>query len=390
MNLKLLQPQVRQYLLEHIHTNVAQFILQSHPFESITAQDLAQQLLGLQKARTKFPDWFHNKQILFPPKRNIEQSSSHVTGQYKSRIVPGNSMIDITGGMGVDVYAFAKAYSKTTHIEIDPALHELTRHNLAALATNTESHCMDGMQYLKNSTQRFDLIYIDPSRKTAKTNKAILLQEYEPNVIQHLDLLFSKSENILVKTSPLLDIKAGLQQLEKVSEIHVVAVKNEVKEVLWLLQPHAKNPKVMVVNLETDQPELRFEYHAQSSPSYNCLKSYLYEPHAGIMKSQAHGEIREQFHVSKIDQDAHLFTSDHLVEFPGRTFQVMATHRYKPKIIKRLYGNSARAVVTRNFRESVHQLRSKYKLSEHETDYLFFTSLKDQGKVVIEAKKLQT
>lgn len=388
MNLELLAPAVRNYLLEHISTNTAQFALQKHPFKQLSTQALTQQLIGLQKARVKLPDFFENTQIVYPPKVNLEQTSSMSTAQYKARLTPGNSMIDITGGFGVDVSAFAKAYSQTTHVELNPLLQELATQLFVAQGLKTKSYCANGIEFLNKNDTYYDLIYLDPSRKTAASAKAVQLEDYEPQVVENLALLFSKAPVIMLKTSPMLDITAGLLSLKQVSALHVIAVKNEVKELLWILKKNVDNPTITAINLESDQPVFT-AYLQQSTASinYGAATTYLYEPNAAVMKTQCFGAICEQYFVVKLDRDAHLFTSDALLDFPGRAFKINAIHDYKPKIIKRKYSKSARAVVTRNFRESVAQLRTKYKLTESEDHYLFFTSI--EGKyVVIEALKV--
>ncbi|MBF4983129.1 methyltransferase [Nonlabens mediterrranea] len=387
MNLKLLQPVVREYLLEHLHVNAASFLLKKHPFEDISAQELAQQLIGLQKARIKLVPYFNNPQIIYPPKVNLEQTSSWSTATYKANLFNGEKMIDLTGGFGIDISAFAKAYNNTTHIELHTDLQKLAEQSFKAQGLTTKSYASDGMQYLAKSTSIYDLIYIDPSRKTATTSKAIQLEDYEPNVIENLDLLLSKGKIVMIKTSPMLDITAGLKQLKNVCAIHIVAVKNEVKELLWILENEATDVVVHCINLESSQPDLCFKHDHKANIDLSEPLTYLYEPNAAIMKSQAFGHLCEKYGVSKIDQDAHLFTSKKSIDFPGRTFIIEEIKAYKPKDIKRTYAKSHRAVVTRNFRESVHQLRTKFQLKEHETDYLFFTS--SMGKpVVIQAKKL--
>lgn len=388
MNLALLEPDIQRYLLEHIHDNIAGFALRKHPFLNVTTQELAQQLLGLQKAKSKFPSFFDNSQIVYPPKVNLEQTSSWTTAMYKAALIKGNSMVDITGGFGVDVSAFAKAYKATTHVELNESLQLLANQLFKAQGLTTKSVAMDGMEFLAQTNERYDLIYIDPSRKTEASAKAVMLEDYEPRVMESMELLFSKADTVMIKTSPMLDITAGLQSLKQVSEIHVVAVKNEVKELLWILKENNSLTQVTAVNLESSQPAFQLsELVSNFLISYTEPLKYLYEPNAAVMKTMAFQGLCKQYPVSKIDQDAHLFTSDELLDFPGRVFEIKAVNAYKPKAIKKQYGSSERAVVTRNFRESVAQLRTKYKLAESETDYLFFTSVAGNY-VVIEAVKM--
>ncbi len=387
MNSLVLHPEVRSYLLDHLHNNPSDFILKSHPFDQLTARELTQQLIGLQKSRTKFPEFFENDQIIFPPKVNLEQTSSALTARYKAQLGKGETMIDLTGGYGVDVSAFAKEKFKTTHIEREASLQEYASQLFRALNNQVTSHCADGIKFLESSREIYDLIYLDPSRKTAKSSKAILLEDYEPNVIQHLELLLSKAKQLMIKTSPMLDITAGMQQLNYVSEIHVVAVKNEVKELLWLLEKDTITTSVTCVNLATDREPFTYKLDAIHEPNIVSIGAFLYEPNVALMKAQAFNAISEQYGIGKLALGSHLYSSDRLIDFAGRRFKVIAVHDYKPKVIKRLYGKGNYGVVTRNFRETVSQLRNKFQLGEHEINYLFFTTV-DNTATVIEVEKL--
>lgn len=388
MNLALLHDDVRAYLLKHLHDNVAAFALRTHPFTNLTTQELVQQLVGLQKAQLKFPLLFENAQILYPPKENLEQTSSWTTAQYKAALVSGSSMIDLTGGFGVDVSAFAKAYKQTTHVEHNSNLQELAVQSFKAQELNTKSIAANGMDFITKTTEHYDLIYLDPSRKTSASAKAVMLEDYEPRVTDFLDVLFLKAATIMVKTSPMLDITAGLLALKYVSELHIVAIKNEVKELLWILKKTDLNPSITAVNLESTQPAIKIQLPLKTGLApLSPPRAYLYEPNAAVMKSMAFIDLCEEYNMTKIDQDAHLFTSDKQVDFPGRIFKVLQVIPYKPKVVKKHYGGSSSAVVTRNFRESVTQLRSKYKLAEDETKYLFFTSVAGSY-VVIETVKV--
>ena len=389
MNTQVIHPDVRAYLLEYLTSNPSDFILKSHSFENLSSQELAQQLIGLQKSRTKFPSLFENDQVLFPPKVNLEQTSSAITAHYKSQLIKGETAIDLTGGYGVDSYAFAKAEFKTTHIEKQPQLQEYALQLFKAFQVPVESHCADGIKFLESKDTKYDLIYLDPSRKTAKSSKAVLLEDYEPNIILHLDLLLEKGNQVMIKTSPMLDITAGLRQLKNVSTIHVVAVKNEVKELLWILEKETKSTTITCVNLDTDQESFTYELDQIHEPNFVQLGAYLYEPNASLMKAQAFHEISAHYGIGKLDLATHLYSSDRLIIFPGRRFKVISSHEYKPKLIKRLYGKGNYGVVARNFRESVSQLRKKFQLGEDENKYLFFTTI-DGKAMVVETEKLTT
>ncbi|WP_213522689.1 methyltransferase [Nonlabens sp.] len=389
MNQAVIRTEVTKYLRGHLQETSAAFMLMNHPFEYVSNKELTQQLVGLQKARYKFPSLFKNPHILYPPKVNLEQTSSEITAVYKSQLYAIDSMIDLTGGFGIDVSAFAKACSSTTHIELSKSLQEYAQHSFKIQELQTKSFQSDGIQFLKDTAEVYDLIYLDPSRKTATHAKAVMLSDYEPNVLVNLELLLQRGKRVMIKTSPMLDITAGIKQLKKVSSLHIVAVKNEVKELLWVLtKEEVSQVRLTCINLLTEQPVFKSILGAQHSPTYSKPQKYLYEPNAAIMKSQQFDSLMQHYALQKLDQDAHLFTSEKLCDFPGRIFEIKKVAPNTSKILKRLYAKSAKAIVTRNNKESVAQLRKKYQFSEHETDYLFFTSSQELGAIVIEAVKL--
>ncbi|WP_124979729.1 THUMP-like domain-containing protein [Nonlabens xiamenensis] len=390
MNKLAISKEVDAYLREHLHEHPADFMLRSHPFPAISAQELTQQLVGLQKAKNKFPFLFERQDILYPPKLNLEQTSSQTAATYKAMLFPSGTMVDLTGGFGIDVCAFAKAGYQTTHIEYNAELQPYAAHLLEVQGLDTQSICMDGMKFIQQTEKKYDLIFADPSRKTEAKSKAVLLEDYEPNLVGQLDLIFNKTRRLMIKTSPMLDITAGLQQLPQTTQVHIVAIKNEVKELLWILEPKTKRqPQIFCVNLQSDQSDFSARWSQNNLlADYRSPQNYLYEPNAAIMKSQLFDALQERYLVYKLNRDSHFFTSNELIQFPGRCFEVVRVLEAKPKQIKKLYAGTSRAVVSRNFRMSVMDIRKKYKMGENEQEYLFFTEVAGMGAVVIEARKL--
>ena len=315
MDLRVLQQEVREYLLAHIHDDAAGFLLSSHPFD-IDSKTLAQQLIGLQKSKSKFPELFQNSQVVFPPKVNLEQTSSYTTATYKSSIVQGKTMVDLTGGFGIDVLAFAKAGFKATHIDLSPTLKDYSEQLFTAMNIQVKSVLGDGIDYVYENLDFVDLIYIDPSRKTKANSKAISLHEYEPQITEHVDIMLQKCNCILIKTSPMMDLSQGLKELKSVAEIHIVAVKNEVKELLWLLKSESVDTKVICVNLDTDQSLFGFDWKSKKhNIEYAEPLKYLYEPNASIMKSGGYDEVAMKYDLKKLDGNTHLYTSEKLIPF---------------------------------------------------------------------------
>ncbi|MEB3348333.1 class I SAM-dependent methyltransferase, partial [Aquimarina gracilis] len=284
MNTLILHKEVQEYIFEKSDASIdlSKLILSGSPFKGISAQELAQQIVGRQKAKQKLPTWYARIGIYYPPTLNLEQTSSELTAQYKSNLVSGKTLIDITGGLGIDDYFFSKKMQQVIHCELNDELSTLAKHNFTTLETeNVTCISGDGLETLTNNTN-FDWIYIDPSRRHDAKGKVFFLEDCLPNVPDNLELLFIKANNILIKTSPLLDIKVGLNSLQHVKEIHVVAVRNEVKELLWVLDKSFEADRIIkTVNLARNQKQ-EFSFilkdEAEQSLTLGTPKKFLYEP----------------------------------------------------------------------------------------------------------------
>ena len=236
MDLSILYPKVQEFIQDQLGVSIAKLALQKNPFPEIDWLTILNQIEAKTKSREKLPTWFSTKAIIYPSKLSIEQTSSERTAEYKSSLITGKSLIDLTGGLGVDDYYFAKKINKITHCEINTDLSEIVGHNFKQLGvTNIECIAGDSLTTLQSTTEKWDWMYIDPSRRNDAKGKVFILKDCLPNVPENLDFYFEKSDAILIKTAPLLDIAAGLSELQNVKTIHIVAIENEVKELLWEL-----------------------------------------------------------------------------------------------------------------------------------------------------------
>lgn len=376
LNKKLLNTGVQSFINENLNADIVSVLLKKSPFEGISPKELAQQIESRKKCRSKLPEWYNTEGIYYPRKINIEQCSSQITAAYKTEIIDGKSVFDLSGGFGVDSYFFSRKIAGVWHAEIDEELAEIAAYNFKKLgANNIHSLNTDGTVYLKNNKQKFDWIYIDPSRRSESHKKVYKLSDCHPDVAAHLDLIFSRTKNVLLKTSPLLDISAGIASLQFVWEIHIVAINNEVKEALWLLRSGFNGEiTIKTINfLRNSKQQFEFKINTEKkavSSLSNPLK-FLFEPNAAIMKAGAFKLIGNQFSLNKLHEHTHLYTSDHLIEFPGRRFEILENIPYNKKALKSLGLNKANISV-RNFPESVASIRKKFKIKDGGTTYLFF------------------
>ncbi len=393
MNPLILHKEVQEFIVEKSDTSIDinKLILSGSPFEGISVQELAQQIVGRQKAQHKLPTWYSKTQVYYPPKLNLEQTSSEVTAQYKSKLVSGNTVLDVTGGFGIDDYSFAKRMEQVIHCELNASLSNLAAHNFEVLGVkNVQCVVGDGLEILKKYDS-MDWVYIDPSRRHDQKGKVFFLEDCLPNVPQNLEFIFSKTDNILIKTSPLLDLNAGIRSLQYVKEIHVVAADNEVKELLWVLHKDFNGDCIIkAINIVKDEhQEFSFYLHeeVQQPAQFGAPKSFLYEPNASILKSGGFLNVGKAFDLDKLHQHSHLYTSDTKIDFPGRCFEIIAVFPYQKKVIAKA-GITKANITIRNFPESVASLRKKHKIKDGGEIYLFFTTDLNEKKIVIQCKKV--
>ena len=391
MNKSLLNKEVQEFLEENYRGEVSKIVLKGSPFPNVTTQELAIQLTGKKKAEKKLPTWFATRNVIYPPTLNLEQTSSETTARYKASLMTGGMIVDVTGGFGIDSYFFSKKFKKVLHCELNEGLSEVAAYNFGVFgAKNIENHVGDGIEFLKNSSGKFDWVYIDPSRRDDAGGRVFQLSDCLPNVPEHLDLLLKKADNILIKTSPLLDLKAGLRELKNVHAIHVIAVENDVKELLWLMKKEpADQLKIKTVNFRKkgDQVYER-EIGKENSVGLSKPLTYLYEPNASIMKSGLFDALGFDFSLLKLHQNSHLYTSNQLTEFPGRCFEIIRTVPYKKKKLKAAIDFNKAHITTRNFPETVASLRKQLKLKDGGDHYLFFTTGSMDEKMMLICKKV--
>ena len=391
MDSNLLQDNVQKYIQNALEEDVSRLALTKNPFPEIPFTEILNQIFCKQKAKFKLPTWFETPNIIYPEKISLEQTSSEKTAYYKANLISGENLIDLTGGFGVDDYYFSKKVNQLVHCELNEHLSELVNHNFKQLnVSNTSFYVGDRYDYLLHQNKKFNWIYIDPSRRNDAKGKVFLLKDCLPNVPELLDFYFTYSDNILIKTAPLLDIKAGLEELKNVKQIHIVAIDNEVKELLWILNKNYTNSvEIFSVNLKKETIEnFSFTWNQISIVDYNLPLQYIFEPNAAIMKSGGFDAIANQYKLYKIHPNSHLYTSNEIIDFPGRIFEVEKTIPYQKTIVKLELEGTQANITTRNFSETVEQIRKKWKIKEGGNRYCFFTTNRYNDKIVLLCKKI--
>jgi len=392
LNNWLLKPEIQEFINSNIGTDLTKLALQKNPFPDTDWHEILNQIAAKSKAKDKLPTWFSTDGIIYPAKISVEQTSSEQTALYKSEFVSGKKLIDLTGGFGVDDYYFSKQMGHVVHCEINTSLSEIVKHNFEQLnATNVTCFAEDSFDVLQKSNSNYDWIYIDPSRRNDAKGKVFLLKDCLPNVPELLDFYFRYSDNILIKTAPILDISAGLSELKQVKKIHIVAVENEVKELLWeISKNYSGTILIQTSNILKDRTEaFEFVWNEETVPAFSLPKKYLYEPNSAIMKSGGFNEIGIKFDLDKLHPNSHLYTSNALIDFPGRVFEIQNQIPYSKTEMKSFLENQKANVTTRNFPDSVENIRKKWKIKDGGSQFCFFTTDANHNKIVLICSKIK-
>ena len=400
-----METKLEEFIREHRHDDVRQLALQAARYPDIDMQQALQQIAGWQTACTKLPEWAATDGIIYPPRLSMEQCSSEATAKYKAKVLdPSTStVIDLTGGFGVDFSYMARGFQKAVYVERQPHLCEAARHNFQLLGLeNAEVVCGDGVEYLKNLPSPFHppstlTIYLDPARRDENGKKTYAISDCTPDVVALKDLLLEKAGRVMIKLSPMLDWHKAVDDLGEVVEVHIVSIDNECKELLLVL---AKNPaaplRVVCANIRHDTETELFEFFPSndslSTPFFPAPRErdFLYEPNASIMKAGCFAEVANRFGVQPTGSNSHLFLSPQFIpDFPGRKFQIEQVTSMNKKELKHVIGGLTKANITvRNFPLSVAELRKRLKLADGGDTYIFATTLGEKDHVLLITKQI--
>lgn len=375
MNQNLLNSEVQHFIDNHLNDDPTKIVLKGSPFPHLNIQEIVEQIVSKKKCEKKLPSWFGEK-IYYPNKLNIEQTSSEISARYKSELVSGKSIIDITGGFGVDSYFFSQQFDSVTHCEINESLSKIAAYNFKILGIrNLQSIAFNGLEYLVEKDKKYEWIFADPSRRDDHKGKVFLLKDCSPNIVENLDLLFEYTDNIMLKLSPLLDITATVKALQFVKTIHVIALNNEVKEILFILEKGFNEElQIKTVNIKNEQKTyFSAKFNSAVEANFSLPENYLYEPNRAILKAGLFKEISERFNINKLHKNSHLYTSTILINFPGRRFKIVQTSTFDKKKLTQIIPSKKANITVRNFPYTVAQIRKKTGFKEGGEIYLFFT-----------------
>ena len=415
----------KDFIKKHLNDDVNKLALSKLP-EGIDRDFVIRQIQARQLLKKKLLSWAENDELIFPKKLSLEQCSSEYTARYKSLLIKGKTLIDLTGGMGVDTAFLSDNFDKTYYVEMQEELCEIAKHNFQVLNKNIEV-VNDNAEHFLTTCDEVDCIYLDPARRDEYGRKMVSLHDCSPDVAELHDILLKKAKRVLVKVSPMLDIEMIKKELTGIAEIHVVAVRNECKEILVVLgqqtEDNAQQTPSMACGSRLIAIDLREnwnftltedEEHNAEWTLADAVGRYLYEPGVACMKAAPFKLLSQKFNIKKLHRNSHLYTSDDLVpDFPGRMFEVLNVVPFDKKTKKSIWENQSykdaktqrcedsetlslcysttsrkASVAVRNFPLSAEELKKNLGLQDGDDFYIFGTTMKGEKKVVVLTKKV--
>jgi 16S rRNA G966 N2-methylase RsmD len=415
----------KDFIKKHLNDDVNKLALSKLP-EGIDRDFVIRQIQARQLLKKKLPSWAENDELIFPKKLSLEQCSSEYTARYKSSLIKGKTLIDLTGGMGVDTAFLSDNFDKTYYVEMQEELCEIAKHNFQVLNKNIEV-VNDNAEHFLTTCDEVDCIYLDPARRDEYGRKMVSLHDCSPDVAELHDILLRKAKRVLVKVSPMLDIEMIKKELTGIAEIHVVAVRNECKEILVVLGQQTENSAQQTSSMACGSRLIAIdlrenwnftltedEEHNAEWTLADAVGRYLYEPGVACMKAAPFKLLSQKFNIKKLHRNSHLYTSDDLVpDFPGRVFEVLNVVPFDKKTKKSIWENQSykdaktqrcedsetlslcysttsrkASVAVRNFPLSAEELKKNLGLQDGDDFYIFGTTMKGEKKIVVLAKKV--
>lgn len=391
-----MKPSTLNFIQIHKGDDVRLLALKADKYPEVEMSFALDQIAGWQTACRKLPTFAATDGILYPPHLSMEQCSSEATARYKAQVVSrfsgvSSTMADLTGGFGVDFYFMGREFHQATYLERQEHLCGIVSHNLALLpdTQHTAFHveCADGVEYL-HQMKPVDLLYLDPARRDVHGAKTYAIEDCTPDVVQLRDLLLDKADHVMLKLSPMFDWHEAVKKLINVSEVHIVSVANECKELLVILSKQS-SPSVAVTCVN-DGAAFTFEgqqeqIHYQEGGIEAGM--FLYEPNASLMKAGCFGVLCNRYGVRMIGKDSHLFIASKAIsDFPGRKFQIETITSLK-NAKQSLHEHDKANITVRNFPMTVAELRKRLKLKDGGDNYVFATTFQNGAHSLIICKK---
>jgi precorrin-6B methylase 2 len=384
--------EIFDFIKAHESSDAFEISLTSKHFSAKVRKLISNQVLSRQKLRTKVPEWLDFEQIILPDPVSVEQASSDITARYKSEMLKKGTLMDLTGGLGVDTYFFSKRTRKVVYIEKDPEIASIATYNFSLMGLeNIEVICQSAQKIIKEWNSPLDYIYLDPSRRVG-SRKVFKLEDSEPNLLEIQEDMLSKSDVVMAKISPMVDLKHALKQMKNIIEVHVLAVENDCKEILMLSGHSDEKVDARILTANFTQGKIqKFQSTYNAEQNIECEHGisgqFIYDPNAAIRKAGLFRSVCQDFSLKKPANNSHIyFGSSRIPDFPGRVFELIEVIPYHKFIKQRLFKKANIAI--RNFPLSVAEIRRETNILEGGDIFIFGTTDRNKNVFFVICQKV--
>lgn len=395
----------RNFVRDHANDELHELLFNASRYPDVDVKAAVVQIKARKRIKEKWPSWYNHADLIYPSLLSVEQCSSEITALYKQRLVQNDDWLcDLTGGLGIDAFFFSKKVKRVTFVERNQVCCSAAKANFQALGVeNVDFIPADSFDFLKdndNHLENIHVFYLDPSRRAGGNKRLYAIADCEPDLMKIINFL-PKRYRLIVKLSPMLDVKWAVNQIPNVREVHILSIKNECKELLVISSPPLiaitddQPLDVYCINYTTDGMEqsFRFQLSDELTSDRRIAKGvdrFLYEPHASILKAGAFKTIASRYGIEKLHVNSHLYTSDRMITlFPGRLFEVTDVFSFNSRMCRNLALSIPQATISvRHFPLSADELRKRMRINDGGDIYLFATTLSQGQKVLIKCQRI--
>ena len=423
-----------EFVICHLNDDTSRLILDRGKYPRIDMDLAVTCIESRRKLKGKIQEWYDEPGLIFPVRLSAEQCSSSATGKYKAEVAEkimgsldfaGNdrkkgsrerdewSIMDMTGGLGVDSWFFSKKASKVIYCEMQEPLCKAARHNFQIL--KAENITVNNILITPESCRALltehnpDIVYIDPARRGEGGKKVFLIEDCTPDVLTVKDEIFRHVRHILIKLSPMADITMVCQRLGSTCrEVHVVAAGGECKELLiWMDREWDAEAAIISVEIQSQtlshHPFFRFTVSEEKAvqPTYDgrltSLKSKegcIFEPGKALMKAAPFNLIASRFGICKLGRSTHYYMTDNPEKAEelkryGKVFRIVECLPLDKRNIKEIGKRYPKAEVTaRNIPMDTDTLRKKLGVTSGDDAHIFGLKSDTEGNLLIIAERI--
>ncbi len=389
--MKELSEDIIKWIEEHSNDDTTKLRLSCRKKDDATSYEFAiMQIECRKKAAKKLHNTLQSHHFIFPTTLSAEQCTSDDLAEFHATLITdGETILDMTAGLGIDAFHLAQKAKHVTAIDLNKDVAQALSINAKAHnITNFTGINADSVEYLKNSTEHFDTIFIDPARRGDGGKRLFALSDCQPNVVELLDLIKQHCNKLIVKASPMLDATQVLRELPDTTDLYAIGTRQECKELVAVID--FRNPQATpTLHCITNQCDFAFTHDIETNAvaKYGNISDmkYIYEPYPAVMKMQPIKTLSQRFNVLKVHQNTHLYVSiEEVSNFPGDCYKIERIYPFSSRILKEVAKEYPRAnVAVRNFILSAEELRKRLKIKDDNKYRLYGVTSSNDDRLLI-------